>query len=221
MARSTFTRRRLEVESFGARGIVAQRRRRTVLDQVGELDDERVRLRGARRSLAPEGEEFLELIERQEWRDEIVARAPEMVALAVKIFPQRFVRPRQGRFHPRRHRGCRDRIHDLMRQRKRAFEVIEPDRNRQHVLLAQGGKETRLDQRSFAQAGHAIEQRQGVAPNQPQQVVDLVAASGKEAAVAFGERSQPDPGMLRVGPLGAADSFIGRRPSGGVRGRCR
>src|ERR1041385_5293086 len=96
-----FERCGLEVETFDARWIIAQRGGRAVLDEVGKLFNECRGLDRARGSLAAEREEFLELIERQERSDEIVSCAPEMVSFAVKIFPQRLVRPRQWRLDPR------------------------------------------------------------------------------------------------------------------------
>src|SRR4051794_13873450 len=97
-----FHRHGLEVELLRAHRIVTKRSRRTVLNQIRELDDERVSLRGAGRRFPAESEEFLELVERQEGRNQVIAGTPEMVALAMKVLPQRLVRPGWRRFHSRR-----------------------------------------------------------------------------------------------------------------------
>src|SRR5205807_8331607 len=112
---------RFEVESFGARWIITQRGRRAVLDKVSELLNKSPGLRGPGRRFTTKREKFLKLIEGQERRDEIVARAPEMIAFAVKIFPQRLVRPGQRRFYTRRPGRGSDGVHDLMGQRTRPF----------------------------------------------------------------------------------------------------
>jgi hypothetical protein len=84
-----------------------------------------------------------------------------------------------------------------------AFQVIQANRHRQHVLLAQDWKKSGLDQRRFAQTRYAVEQRQRITPNKTKQILDLVTTAGEETAITFGEGGQPDPGMLRVGPISA------------------
>ena len=124
-----------------------------------------------------------------------------MVSFAVEIFPQRLVRPGQRCFHPRGPRSRANRVHDLVGERRRAFEVIEPNRNRQNVFLAQGRKKPGLDKRRLSQTRHAVEQGKGVAPDQPEQIFDLVPAAREESAVALGEGRKSNPGMLRVRPF--------------------
>ena len=120
----------------------------------------------------------------------------------MKIFPQRFVRTGLGCFDPRRNRRGGDGVQDLMVEGQGSFEVIEADRDRQNVLLAQSRKQSGLDERRFTQARDAVKQRQRVASDQPKQILDLVTSSGKKTAVVFGKGSETDPGMLRIGPLG-------------------
>ena len=62
-------------------------------------------------------------------------------------------------------------------------------------------KKPGLDKRRLSQTRHAVEERKGVAPDQPQQIFDLVPAAREESAVAFGEGREPNPGMLRVRPF--------------------
>jgi hypothetical protein len=59
---------------------------------VSVFADERRGPGGALRRLAPKGEKLLELVESEKGSDEVVARTPEVVALAVEVFPERLGR---------------------------------------------------------------------------------------------------------------------------------
>ena len=122
-----------------------------------------------------------------------------MIALAVKIFPERLVRERPRRFHIGRNCGSGDGAKHLRRQRGRAVEMIEPNRNRQTIILAQRWKKAGLKKRGLAETGDAVKQSEIIAPDQSDEVLDLVTATGEKLTIAFGKRSQPDPRMLRIG----------------------
>ena len=214
-------RRGLEIEFLRAHWIVAERGRRTVLDQIGELGDERFGPGRARGILAPQGEEFLELIERQERRDEIVPRAPEMIALAMKIFPERLVRERSRSFYLGRNRRGGDGTKHLRREWCRALQVIETNRNRKAIIFSKSREEAGLKKRRLAQTGDAVEQSEIIAPDQSDEVLDLVTATGEKLTIAFGKKDASPIHGCCASASSAPGSLIGRPPSGDARARCR
>src|SRR5438067_683217 len=124
-----------------------------------------------------------------------------MVSVAMKILPQRLVRPGQRRLDASCYCRRADRVHDLLRGRIRAFEIIEPNRHGQNVLLAQGREKSGLDERNLPETRDTVEEGERIAAHAPEKIIDLIPSPGEEAAVAFGKGSETDPGMLRVRAL--------------------
>ena len=127
-----------------------------------------------------------------------------MIAFPVEVLPKRFPGKRRWSLDAGRIGGFGDGREYLLSERSRAVHVIQSDRDRKIVFCPQGREETGLKERSLAETRYAIEQRERVASDKPEHFVNLLATSGEEFAVTFGERRQPNPRVLLVGKLGCA-----------------
>ena len=75
---------------------------------------------------------------------------------------------------------------------------IEANINGKNIAQAQPREETRLQQRTLAQAGNAEQNREAVALNQGVQFFYIGSAASEEIFVLLPERSESRPGVLII-----------------------
>ena len=93
-----------------------------------------------------------------------------------------------------------------------SLRVVQANAYRQDVLVPQDGKQTGLQERGLAKAGHAEEDGQPLAQDETMQFVDLRFAAVKILLVLLGERLEPGQGFCAstapVSEDGAAASAV-------------
>src|SRR4029453_1793390 len=162
-------------------------------DQVSELLDQRFRGSRAVWVYAAKCEDLLELVENQERNHGLVAGVPEVVVLAVKVFPEGIAGFGRWSFDVRRRRFAGNISLYLADQVGLWVREVQADIDREDGFAAQQGKETGLQQRGLAQAGKTEQNTQPFAHYQAEQFLDLGFAALEITLIRFakGQQSRP------------------------------
>ena len=193
--------------------------RRPVLHQVGQLVDE---LRGACAAevvALGEREDLLELVEDQQWRQGAAVGVAQHVAAVVHELPQRLTLDRGAGLRPsaRCERLAEHRLLDLLGGRRRVGAVVEPHVDRTIAFGSQPRHQAGAQDRGLAQAALAEQHREWLALHAACQFGDLFLAPVEVLARRFGERIQPEPGLLGVDGRVAHPRIFTQSPHGAAR----
>ena len=137
-----------------------------VLDQICKTIEHVLDAVGA---VATLGEEFLELVEDEYGREQEAVLAPDLQSLAVQVAPQvfAFVAGREICAGPKHF--FFDPTHHLLQRRPLGVgRVVDTQIHRQEMFVAQFGHHPGLEQRTLAESGAAVQNRQGRKPYEAQ-----------------------------------------------------
>src|SRR5262245_14399813 len=97
--------------------------------------------------LRPQGEDFLELIENENGRDQVVVLGPQLEVSAMQVFPEELVVPCAGSVDPLYLQLGSQGLARLFDQRRSALADLESYVHREQVIPAKQREESRPQER--------------------------------------------------------------------------
>ncbi|MBI5771026.1 MAG: hypothetical protein HZA93_24835 [Verrucomicrobia bacterium] len=202
---------------------------RAVFDETGELGEEDAGAFARGLVGAAERENLLELVEREDGREQAVFRGPDVDVLAVKIFPQSFARAKLWSIGFRRCERGGESGFDLVGEGGRGpglltrvgrghgsgdpchVGMIEAEVERQVIGLAEKREEAGVEQRGFAEARLAEEHGERLPADEAREFVGFLLATEEKLARVLRKRREAGPRIVAVDAGGETGGGVEHR----------